>query len=140
MLDEVSEVEPLSYSKQIPKSWARLGGWRDYLTNDPPDEFWCTLVADRGRDGKPPLVYYSYACKESFRKSSPASAAVSTTDLINIAGDSIISQFCRRVQAVIWNRALIKTKSGRLGLVGGNIRERDLICIFHGCSVPVVLR
>jgi hypothetical protein len=34
----------------------------------------------------------------------------------------------------------MKTKSGRLGMVGKNIRLDDLVCICYGCSVPVILR
>lgn len=54
--------------------------------------------------------------------------------------NSIIAEFCRRVQAVIWNRALIKTKGGALGLVSEYVKQGDLVCIIYGCIVPVILR
>ena len=104
------------------------------------DEFWRTLVADRGRDGKNPPVYYSRACKESFAKGGLSSGSVNMTDLINNERCSVIAQFCRRVQAVIWNRCLITTKYDRLGLTGQDVKREDLVCILYGCSVPVVLR
>jgi hypothetical protein len=106
----------------------------------PPEEFWRTIVADRGRDGKNPPVYYARACKESFEKGGYVSGAINTTDLINNERCSVIAQFCRRVQAVIWNRALVRTKSGKLGLAGPNVQVGDKICILYGCSVPVILR
>ena len=62
---------------------------------------------------------------------------------------SIIAEFLRRVQAVIWNRRLMRTVpdengSYRLGLVPeqtSRLDEHELfMCILYGCSVPVVLR
>jgi hypothetical protein len=41
---------------------------------------------------------------------------------------------------VIWNRSLIKTKGGALGLVSTNVRVGDWVCIIYGCTVPVILR
>lgn len=79
---------------------------------------------------------------------------IDTTTMINNQSASVIAEFCRRVQTVIFNRSLMKTKRGNLGIVGGRkvlqdrtrrmnerkIKEGDLICILHGCSVPVILR
>jgi hypothetical protein len=140
VLDTIVNVQPSSQSDAIPRSWATVGGWRNAPFDDPPDDFWRTLVADRGRDGKNPPVYYARACKESFIKGGLLSGSVNTTDLINNERCSVIAQFCRRVQAVIWNRCLIKTQSGRLGLASQHARVGDIVCIFYGCSVPVVMR
>lgn len=140
VLDEITEVQHSSQSGCIPQDWAELGGWRDPLKTNPPDAFWRTLVADRGRDGKNPPVYYSRACKTSFKKGGFESGSVNTTDLINNGRNSVVAQFCRRVQAAIWNRALAKTKTDKLGLVARNVHVGDLVCIFYGCSVPVILR
>jgi hypothetical protein len=60
--------------------------------------------------------------------------------LINEGRSTIVAEFLRRVQAVIWNRLLMKDKSGRLGLVRSDVRPGDKICILYGCSVPVILR
>ena len=46
----------------------------------------------------------------------------------------------RRVQAVIWNRCLMRTASGRLGLVRQDVKPGYLICILYGCTVPVILK
>ncbi|KAF2735691.1 HET-domain-containing protein, partial [Polyplosphaeria fusca] len=139
LLDTVDEVEEVARNGHIPKEWALMGGWPD-ATGPPPDDFWRTLVADRGRDGKNPPFYYSRACEESFRKGAFASGAVNTTDLIRHERNSVVAQFCRRVQAVVWNKALIKTKEGRLGLVRKGVKSGDKVCIIYGCSVPLILR
>jgi len=140
VLDEIESIQDSSQNGSIPKEWADVGGWTQIEKRPPPDEFWRTLVADRGRDGRNPPVYYSRACQESFMKGGHESGSVNTTDLINNERCSVVAQFCRRVQSVIWNRSLVMTKSQKLGLVGKNVKKGDLICIFYGCSVPVVIR
>ena len=68
------------------------------------------------------------------------SGSVNTNDLINNERCSFVAQFCRRVQEVIWNKVLVKTRRGNLGLVGKDVQVGDRVCILYGCSVPVVLR
>ena len=139
VLDTIAELQASSQSGSIPTVWAHFAGWGE-MQATPPEHFWRTLVADRGSDGKNPPVYYSRACQESFRKGNTTSGVVDTTGLIEHERNSVVAQFCRRVQAVIWNRALMKTEAGRLGLVAANVKENDLVCILYGCSVPVILR
>ncbi|KAF2498702.1 hypothetical protein BU16DRAFT_579783 [Lophium mytilinum] len=115
-----------------------FGGWED-IEDDPPQEFWRTLVADRGRLGRNPPTYYARACKESVTKGL-TSGSLNTTELINDGRCSVVAEFFRGVQAVIWNRSLMRTKSSDLGIVHEDAKEGDLICILYGCSVPVVLR
>ncbi|KAF7511417.1 hypothetical protein GJ744_004606 [Endocarpon pusillum] len=110
------------------------------MEGTPPEHFWRTLVADRGSDGKNPPVYYSRACQESFRKGGTTQGVVDTMGLIEHERNSVVAQYCRRVQAAIWNRALVRTQAGRFGLVANNVKEEDLVCILYGCSVPVALR
>ncbi|PMD32217.1 hypothetical protein L207DRAFT_500679, partial [Hyaloscypha variabilis F] len=138
VLDTVVELQNSSQSGSIPTAWAQFANW-DMITT-PPEHFWRTLVADRGSDGKNPPVYYARACQESFRKGNTTSGVVDTTGLIEHERNSVVAQFCRRVQAAIWNRALVKTEAARLGLVAASVKEGDLVCILYGCSVPVILR
>jgi hypothetical protein len=141
ILDIIDQVQPASQGGAIPTEWAQTAGWENAPRSEPPDDFWRTLVADRGRDGRNPPVYYSRACKESFFKGGFSSGSVNTTDLINNERCSVVAQFCRRVQSVIWNRCLIKTKeTKRLGLANQNVKVKDYVCILYGCSVPVILR
>jgi len=138
ILDKVGKVEVHSQSGNIPDEWVEAVGWLN-IDDDPPEEFWRTLVADRGRHGRNPPTYYARACKESITKGL-ASGSLNTMELINEGRCSVVSEFFRRVQAVIWNRSLMRTKSGHLGIVRRDVKEGDLVCILYGCSVPVVLR
>lgn len=139
-VDTIEKVEQVSQNGQIPREWTELANWQNTQKKAPPEAFGRTLVADRGRDGKNPPVYYSRACAESFKKGGYESGAVNTSDLINYERNSVVSQFCRRVQAVVWNRALVLTKKERLGLVTKDVKRGDLVCILYGLSVPVILR
>ncbi|KIW01575.1 uncharacterized protein PV09_07049 [Verruconis gallopava] len=138
ILDTVKSVEVASQSGNIPEEWVAAAGWTD-LEKDPPDAFWKTLVADRGRHGRNPPTYYGRACKESISKGL-ASGSLNTTELINEGRCSVVAEFFRRVQAVIWNRSLMRTRQGHLGIVRKDVRVDDKICILYGCSVPVILR
>lgn len=139
VLDEVVEVMDASQGGNIPEPWLKLANWTNYEKDDPPGEFWRTLVADRGRDNRNPPYYYAKACKESVNKGGIASGRVDTAALIHNERNSIVAEFCRRVHAVIWNRRLFRTKDGRLGLAT-RVEKADQICILYWCSVPVILR
>ena len=140
VLDQIDRVGSPAMNGSIPMDWSELAEWDVDLGEAPPDDFWRTLVADRDKDGRSPPVYYERACQEAFLQGGYRSGDVDTSGLINYTQNSVISQFCRRVQAVIWNRSLIMTRNASLGLVNRNARTGDLICIIPGCSVPVVLR
>lgn len=49
-------------------------------------------------------------------------------------------EFIDRLQAVTWNRRFMFTYDGRMGIVPGEARRNDRICLLWGCNVPVVLR
>ncbi|KAK8017008.1 hypothetical protein PG993_015197 [Apiospora rasikravindrae] len=138
-LDEVVQVVDASQGGSIPTSWLRLGGWEWPYEDDPPDELWRTLVADRGRDNRNPPYYYARACRESVHKGNTNSGRVKTGALINNERNSIVTEFCRRVHAVIWNRRMFKTEKGRLGLAY-DVEVGDKVCVLYGCTVPVVLK
>lgn len=137
-VDEVKEVRDASQGGSIPNSWLELSGWKSPYNGDPPAEFWRTIVADRGFDNRNPPYYHARACRESVKKGGRESGSVNTTALINNEQNSIIAEFCRRVHAVIWGRSLFKTMGGKLGLAK-DVKEGDLVCILHGCTVPVIL-
>ncbi|KAI2471516.1 heterokaryon incompatibility protein-domain-containing protein [Annulohypoxylon bovei var. microspora] len=140
VFDEVMDVMDASQHGSIPASWLKLGGWNDPHKCNPPDEFWRTLVADRGKDNRNPPYYYARACRESAVKGGLRSGGINTAALINDERNSIIAEFCRRVQAVIWNRRLFKTKGNVLGLASSEVSKGDKVGIIYGCTVPVILR
>jgi hypothetical protein len=139
IFDRVERVEASSQDGCIPKEWAELADWVD-LEKPPPEAFWRTLVVNRGRDGRAPPIYYEEACWRSTIQGVIQTGAVNTSMLISNDRNSIISQFCKRVQASILNRRLIKTERGRLGLASKSVAKGDLLCVLPGCSVPVALR
>lgn len=142
-LHRVGELQERSQFGNIPKKWFAAGEWKDFSV-DPPEDLWRTLVGDRGPDGRNPLPFYPTALRVSTDKGFKGSE-LDTSTLINHGRCSIVAQFLRRVQEVIWNRRLMHTydesgKPVRLGLVHQNAKEGDSICILYGCSVPVILR
>lgn len=84
----------------------------------------------------------STACKESVQKGGIASGSVNTSDLINNERNSIVAEFCRRVQSVIWERRLFDTDTRGRKTIGlaRDVRKGDKVCILYGCTVPVILR
>jgi hypothetical protein len=138
VLDRICKVEVASQGGHIPEEWMEAGGWVN-INNDPPDEFWRTLVADRGHNGRNPPSYYPRAFIQSVTRGL-TSGSLNTTKLIEEGRSTVVAEFFRRVQSVIWNRSLMKTESGRLGIVSKKARTGDVVCILYGCSVPVLLR
>lgn len=142
ILDEVFSVELPATNGNIPYCWLKAGRWRDTNTN-PPEPFWRTLVADRGLSRQNPPTFYPRACKESMRYKaktmSKTGGYVDCRKLIFEGRCTIVAQFLRRVEEVVWNKRLITTKERRLGLVGMDVGPNFKVCILHGCSVPVIL-
>ncbi|MCJ1394577.1 hypothetical protein MMC18_007457 [Xylographa bjoerkii] len=138
ILDKVDWLEEPARLGNIPWSWLGFGGWRDSRT-DPPQAFWRTLVADRGANGRNPPTFYPRACKESINKMTEGEP-LDTKKLIDEGRCTIVAEFLRRVQAVVWNRRLMHTERGHMGLVHETVKRGDVICVLYGCSVPVVLR
>ena len=118
-------------------------GWLDHIGWDPqreiPDHFWRTLVADRGPLGRNPPLYYARACQLAWRKRTGRNP-LDTQGMIRDERSSIIADTLRRIQAVVWNKCLMTTTRGSRGLVSEHAEPGDFICIFYGCSVPVLLR
>jgi hypothetical protein len=66
---------------------------------------------------------------------------VPTRSLISDGKDSLGVEFLKRVRDVIWNRKFFRTaKEERLGLAPDTAKEGDIVCVFYGCSVPVIIR
>jgi hypothetical protein len=141
IFDRVEHVEVVSLAGCIPLGWLEAcgAGWED--GDMPlPDEFWRTLVADRGSDGGTAPAYYKRACETVMQTANWRTGALDLNDPINNGRNALITDFCRRVQAVVWNRQMIRTSGGKAGMARRSVMEGDLICILYGCSVPVILR
>ena len=142
--DQIGGIQEIARDGNLPITWLRAGGWDDH-DQDPPDDLWRTIVANRGPDGRNALTFYPTAFKESLKKGRRGDI-LKTANLINYGQCSIVAQFLRRIQAVIWNRRLMHTMGDqnerpiRLGLVHQDAEPGHLICFLYGCTVPVILR
>ena len=144
-LDKIKATNTPAVDGIIPYTWMDFVDWSG-PPEPVPDRFWRTLVADRsGGAQKHPPAYFPLACKWVFEQRSRR-ANINTTKLLTHGKcPSIVTEFLRRVQCVVWGRMLALTEGvggskPLLALVPAEAEDGDLLCILHGCSVPVVLR
>jgi hypothetical protein len=102
ILDKIAEVGHASQSGDIPEEWVAMGSWQD-RNRAPPEGFWRTLVADRGREGRNAPLYCPRAFKKHFRRQRNRHTQ-NHEEMMNDISCSVISNFLARVQSVIWNR------------------------------------
>jgi hypothetical protein len=146
--DRVASVSQPSRAGAIPLSWFDMGNWPEARTATkrwkslpgPPAAFWGTLVANRYNNNLKIPDIFERDCKEIAARGHIKDDALDFTDYIHRHPHHTSAIYGHRVQSVIWNRALIKTRKGALGLVSEGVQEGDLICILYGCTVPVILR
>lgn len=138
VVDSIKQKKTFAADGIILNEWLSAVGWTDWSAL-PPDEFWRTLVADRGPNGVNPPTFYLRACKAALNQSVKG-GHINTSTLIHNGKSTIVAKFLRRVQEVIWMKRLIITEHNFLGLAPEMSKKRDLICILYGCSVPVALR
>ncbi|KAN0106850.1 HET domain containing protein [Hyaloscypha variabilis] len=122
--------------------------WRnsmdETIKKQKPQMHWRTLVADRDSEGNPPPHWYSLAHDETYKLCSGGD--LNTEDLLRERKEKeeqisrTLKAFIRRVQAVTWNRRLVRLAGNSLALVPERTALSDNICILFGCDVPVVLR
>jgi hypothetical protein len=136
----------------IPREAFEFGGWpkksKDTkYPDDTPECLWRTLVADRGPDGTNAPTWYRRACRECFNHINMNGDL--NTALLTTLGDAprTMKAFPKRVREVVWHRKFFLTagdetrvRSPRYGLAPSRAEVNDIICIFFGCNVPVVLR
>jgi len=91
VLDRVKERFVASQAGDIPAEWLRAAGWVDAGEN-PPEEFWRTLVADRGDDGFAAPRFFRKACKDTSR-GALESGAVNTSDVMNNATSFVVTRY-----------------------------------------------
>lgn len=140
VLDEIERIESPAVEGNIPRKWVELGNWNVIQDADPPESFWRTLVADRDEKGLNPPTYYRRACKYAFAQRA-SGGSLNTGNLIANDISKVMTDYLKRVQSVVYERRLVKTKRlQKLGLVPDNAERGDMVCIIRGCSVPVILR
>ncbi|KAE9379705.1 hypothetical protein N431DRAFT_398153 [Stipitochalara longipes BDJ] len=140
IVDTIVELGPRAEDGIILQEWLELGHY-DSSSGTVPEDFWRTIVADRGPNGSEAPSWYSRAFLYCLRLSPTGN--INTNKLIaqSEAEQSLVIEFLQRVQSVIWNRKfLVSETKSYLGLAPMAAQVGDIICILCGCTVPVVLR
>lgn len=161
VLDKIERLLDASQHGSIPGDWLVLGGLHDRYgqQQETTDALWRTLVADRGPDGTNTMPYYQKAFERAVHDSEDGI----NSNLVESRGHPVLSEFLKRMKAVVTKRRLFKGQRmgdlGHLGLAPKDARHGDCkferpsanfqsfhlttrkgICIIKGMSVPVVLR
>ena len=143
-MDMVTEVTARIPPGLLTQECLKMGGWNgldDARQDDIPDELWRTLVADRGPHGGNPPGWYHRACWDCFHLGSSSGDVNMNSLITNPKTPSLMVEFLKRVQGIVWNRLFVRSQKRKLfGLGPKGTRVGDLICILYGCSVPVILR
>lgn len=141
----IDEIWDSAVFGNIPASWLRAAEWEDE-DKLPPDEFWRTMVANRTNQGNHPEPWYPRAFHSAVREKG-IRHGINTHQLIHEKDNAAYSEVFRRVQAVVWNRRLIKMKREDsanlswcpLGLAPEEAKVGHKIYIALGCGVPIVI-
>lgn len=144
ILDKVRDRMPPARGGVIPADWIEAGGWKRQNPL-PPDLFWKTLVGNRDGLGNLPPPFWQFSCRDAF-SDRPEDGDLDTREALFQCAE-LVGEFLERVQCMVWNRSLIllesltpKANPKSLCLAPKDTGEGDLVCILHGCSVPVILR
>jgi hypothetical protein len=153
-LDSIAHISGRVLNGVIPHEAFEYGGWPKKSKNtsypeDVPERLWRTLVADRGPDGTNAPTWYRRACRECLNHTN-TNGDLNTNQFSDWGLDDTprtMKLFLERVRGVVWCRKFFLTHGNEVadqrphyGLAPPGARENDIICIFFGCSVPVVLR
>jgi hypothetical protein len=152
VLGKIGKIWGCGHFGNVPSQWLRAGGWTD-ANEPPPEELWRTLVGDRNQHGGDPDRWYPRVFQSAVQERG-ISYGFETYRLIYESTNATVPELFRRVQAVVWNRRLVRIEgdfvnrlgeykdpsSRALGLAPSEAQEGDSVCIIFGCSVPLVLR
>lgn len=140
-VDTITQLGPRASEGIIFYEWLELGGCELSENGDKiPEKFWRTLVGDRGPHCSNAPSWYHRAMLYCL---SHRTSDINTKNLIAEyeAESSLVVDFLRRVQAVIWNRKFLTCAKGDwVGLAPMAAQTGDVVTVLYGCSVPVLLR
>ena len=128
----------------VPASWLGVLEKSNSERRHRRQRFWRTLVADRDAGGNLPPPWYGLAFDDAYKLC--PDRELDTKKLLarghegEVSVSSKLKDFLKRVQAVTWNKQLVRLEDESLGLVPDRTQYGDKICILYGCDVPVVLR
>ena len=151
VVDAIGETCQQALNAVMPADWLKVAEVTPSLRDGISFErFWRTLVANRASCKGPqrPPSHWQWACDWVLRRRNQHESGHLDINqlLMKVSGTlpSVVVDFLQRVKAVVWNRQLFQTQgrawNAMLGLAPAVAAKGDLICILHGCSVPVILR
>lgn len=148
VLGRINELSP-RITGNLPQEVLEMGGWIDShqdesrTVDDVPDKLWKTLIANRDENNKLPDSYFRKACLYCLQHAE-VNGDVDMTKILNDPNifHKFIITFLKRVEEVSTERKafLSGSEDQYFGLCPKNAQRKDLVCIIHGCSVPVILR
>ena len=142
ILSCIKEKKTSATAGIIPSEWMDAVGWTD-MSSIPPDHFWRTLVGNRDIHGQRPPAHWKRVCHDAFNRQ-PTRGDLNTGELIMYNCPLAIREFLERVQCMVWSRRLVVLSGlpahNSFGLTSAKSKKEDIVCILHGCSVPVLLR
>ncbi|KAI1150673.1 heterokaryon incompatibility protein-domain-containing protein [Nemania diffusa] len=125
----------------VPGEWVAKLGWKKEVNseNRVPDTLWRLLVADRMEKGGKPPQWYKRACLHGLvdERVSDSQGNIHPVTHTNRRISELTSQYFKRVESVVWNRR--ESPDPIFGLAPQGCNVSDIVCILHGCSVPVIL-
>ncbi|KAE9380842.1 HET-domain-containing protein [Stipitochalara longipes BDJ] len=143
-LGTIGQTAPIA-GGVITRPALELCGWKKGAGTKDIDQVWRILVANRGPSGTNPPNWYRRACQAclDWYDKEPEDT-FNTHKLKDISGTPAGKvEFLDRVQQVVWNRNIISIRDTNhrklIGIAPQASQKSDIICIFFGCSVPVVL-
>ena len=136
-LGSISVTAPPAINGILPKEWREICERRNNIRVS-DDRYWRTLVADRDPTGLACPAWYKLASEHVLQNSDGVD--LDTRRLMFESSPGMVFDYLRRVQSVIWGRRLAILDQGYIVLGPRLCEVGDLVCILHGCSVPVVIR
>ncbi|OQO04278.1 hypothetical protein B0A48_10889 [Cryoendolithus antarcticus] len=121
--------------------------------DEAPDKVWRTLVAERGSKGEQAPGLYQTACAYVLSNVT-VNGYINTKELLSGDPPYMVKAYLKRVHEVIWDRCFIEVESQGPELGAGKVlhglapnkardtqaRNKDVLCVLFGCTVPVLLR
>ena len=151
VLGIVDELSDRSQGGQIPSRWADLieadpGASSEFWSRRGSEDFWRTLVGDRGVSASNPPRCVGRILSGHY-------TGLSDLDLketIFYSKHQPAASFYRHIHATIWNRKFMRMSKVHdvtdeadgyhIGLAPDDAERLDLVVVLYGCSVPVILR
>lgn len=140
-LDIIEEYEHTT-GAIITNAALQLCGWSKESDSSDIDQLWRILVANRGPDGTNAPNWYRRACQACLEWYSTQNEDYFNTNYLKQMPGTPSGkvEFLDRVQQVVWGRTFVRTQQNHIGIGPRKTQAHDIVCIFYGCSVPVVLR